>query len=194
MAVRQNYAWPNYKSKLEVIRNDATFGQRPRLDRMIALGDAMWHNYENGTPLARRLASSSSSAHEVPRSAAWYSPNPRQGAWPERYFETYDGYPEGAGFEILRDSVRFTVPRALEAEVDPPLDETLIFVGLDESVPAPSCSGAASFVTCVRTAHAPQRRVLKGHHQVYPRTLWLRKSAHSHGRAVAPAAGISEHR
>lgn len=132
MAVRQNYAWPNYKSKLEVIRNDATFDQRPRLDRMIALGDAMWHNYENGTPLARRLAELIEQRTRGTEKCCLVFTKPTARRLAERYFETYDGYPEGAGFEVLRDSVRFTVPRALEAEVDPPLDETLIFVGLDE--------------------------------------------------------------
>lgn len=132
MAVRQNYAWPVYKSKLEVIRNDATFGERARLEQIIALGDAMWHNYEKGTPLARRLAELIEQRTRGTERCCLVFTKPTARRLAERYFETYDGYPEGAGFEVLRDHVRFTVPRTLEAEIDSPVKETLIFVGLDE--------------------------------------------------------------
>lgn len=132
MAVRQNYAWPVYKSKLEAVRNDAAFGERPRLDRVIAKGDEMWRNYENGTPLARMLAELIEERTRGTEKCCLVFTKPTARRLAERYFETYDGYPEGAGFEVLRDSVRFVVSRNLESEVDAPRNETLIFVGLDE--------------------------------------------------------------
>jgi hypothetical protein len=132
MAVRQNYAWPVYKSKLEAISNDAAFGERPRLKRAIARGDEMWRNYENGTPLARMLADLIEQRTRGTEKCCLVFTKPTARRLAERYFETYDGYPEGAGFEVLRDSVRFVVSRSLEAEIDAPRKETLIFVGLDE--------------------------------------------------------------
>jgi hypothetical protein len=132
MAIRQNYAWPVYKSKLEAIRNDATFNERPRLDRVIAKGDEMWRNYENGTPLARMLAELIEQRTRGTEKCCLVFTKPTARRLAERYFETYDGYPEGAGFEVLRDNVRFVVSRNLESEADAPRKETLIFVGLDE--------------------------------------------------------------
>lgn len=132
MAVRQNYAWPVYKSKLEVIRNDPTFGERTRLERVIAKGDEMWRNYDNGTPLARMLAELIEQRTRGTEKCCLVFTKPTARRLAERYFETYDGYPEGAGFEVLRDSVRFVVSRGLESETDAPHKETLIFVGLDE--------------------------------------------------------------
>ena len=132
MAIRQNYAWPVYKSKLEVIRNDPAFGERARLERVIAKGDEMWRNYENGTPLARVLAELIEQRTRGTEKCCLVFTKPTARRLAERYFETYDGYPEGAGFEVLRDSVRFVVSRGLESEVDAPRKETLIFVGLDE--------------------------------------------------------------
>lgn len=132
MAVRQNYAWPVYKSKLEVIRNDPTFAERPRLERVIAKGDEMWRNYENGTPLARMLAELIEQRTRGTEKCCLVFTKPTARRLAERYFETYDGYPAGAGFEVLRDCVRFVVSRNLEAETDVPRNETLIFVGLDE--------------------------------------------------------------
>jgi hypothetical protein len=132
MAVRQNYAWPVYKSKLEVIRNDPAFGERARLERVIAKGDEMWRNYENGSPLARMLAELIEQRTRGTEKCCLVFTKPTARRLAERYFETYDGYPEGAGFEVLRDSVRFVVSRGLESEIDAPRKETLIFVGLDE--------------------------------------------------------------
>lgn len=132
MAVRQNFAWPVYRSKLEVVRNDARFGERARLDRVIARGDEMWRNYENGTPLARLLAELIEQRTRGTEKCCLVFTKPTARRLAERYFETYDGYPEGAGFEVLRDCVRFVVSRNLEAEVDTASKETLIFVGLDE--------------------------------------------------------------
>lgn len=132
MAVRQNYAWPVYKSKLEVIRNDPIFGERQRLERVIARGDEMWRNYENGTPLARMLAELIEQRTRGTEKCCLVFTKPTARRLAERYFEAYDGYPEGAGFEVLRDRVRFVVSRNLQTEVDAPPKETLIFVGLDE--------------------------------------------------------------
>ncbi len=50
----------------------------------------------------------------------------------ERYFETLTAIRRVPASRFCATLFGFTVPRALEAEVDPPLDETLIFVGLDE--------------------------------------------------------------
>lgn len=132
MAVRQNYAWPIYRSRLEAVRNDATFSERDRLDRLIQKGDELWHNYENGTPLARRLADLIEEQTRGTDKVCLVFTKPTSKRLAERYFETYDGYPEGAGFEVLRDDVRFVVSRTLDTETDPPPGETLIFVGLDE--------------------------------------------------------------
>ena len=132
MAVRENYAWPVYRSKLEQMLHDPTFPDKQRLQRVVGRGNALWTNYENGTPLARRLADL---IEEHTRGTerccvAFTRPTARRLA--ERYFETYDGYPDGAGFEVLRDSVRFVVSRDLDAEAALSPKETLILVGLDE--------------------------------------------------------------
>lgn len=133
MAVRQNYAWPVYKSKLEAIRNDPAFEERVRLKRVIDKGEEMWRNYENGTPLARMLAELIEQRTRGTEKCCLVFTKPTARRLAERYFETYDGYPEGAGFEVLRDCVRFVGSRNLESEVDAHRKETLIFVGLDEA-------------------------------------------------------------
>lgn len=132
MAVRENYAWPVYRSKLEQMLHDPTFPDKQRLQRVIDRGSALWTNYENGTPLARRLADliEEHTRGKERCCVAFTRPTARRLA--ERYFETYDGYPEGAGFEVLRDSVRFVVSRDLDTEAALSPMETLILVGLDE--------------------------------------------------------------
>ncbi|MDC8010985.1 hypothetical protein [Tahibacter soli] len=132
MAIRQNYAWPVYRSRLEQILNDPTFRKRAALKRIIDRGNALWENYSNGTPLARKLADlieEHTRGHEKCR-VVFTRPTARRLA--ERYFEEYDGYPEGAGFEVLRDCVKFMVSRELETELKYASGDTLIFAGLDE--------------------------------------------------------------
>lgn len=132
MAIRQNYAWPVYRSRLEQILHDPTFQKRAALKRIIDRGDSLWENYSNGTPLARKLADlieEHTRGHEKCR-VVFTRPTARRLA--ERYFEEYDGYPEGAGFEVLRDCVKFMVSRELETELENASGDTLIFVGLDE--------------------------------------------------------------
>lgn len=132
MAIRQNYAWPVYRSRLEQILHDPTFQKRAALKRIIDRGSALWENYANGTPLARKLADlieEHTRGHEKCR-VVFTRPTARRLA--ERYFEEYDGYPEGAGFEVLRDCVRFMVSRELDSELESALGDTLIFAGLDE--------------------------------------------------------------
>lgn len=131
-AVRENYAWPVFRSKLERIVHDPTFKKRTLLKQAIERGSALWENYENGTPMARKLADL---IEEHTRGnerccVAFTRPTARRLA--ERYFETYDGYPEGAGFEVLKDCVRFVVSRDLETEIEHGRNETIVFSGLDE--------------------------------------------------------------
>lgn len=132
MAIRQNYAWPIYRSRLEQILHDPTFQKRATLKRIIDRGNALWENYSNGTPLARKLADlieEHTRGNEKCR-VVFTRPTARRLA--ERYFEEYDGYPEGAGFEVLRECVRFMVSRELDFGLSSALGDTLIFAGLDE--------------------------------------------------------------
>jgi len=132
MAVRGNYAWPVYRSELESILHDPTFGRSSSLKKVIDRGDALWANYENGTPLARKLANLIEEHTRGLEKCCVVFTRPTARRLAERYFETYDGYPEGAGFEVLRDCVRFIVSRNLDAEVQSGSAETLVFAGLDE--------------------------------------------------------------
>lgn len=132
MAVRENYAWPVYRSKLEQMLHDPTFPDRQRLQRVIDRANALWTNYENGTPLARRLADLIEEHTRGTETCCVAFTRPTARRLAERYFETYDGYPEGAGFEVLRDCARFVVSRDLDTEAALSPKETLILVGLDE--------------------------------------------------------------
>lgn len=130
--VRRNFAWPVYRSKLEQILHHPAFKKRAPLKQAIHQGNELWENYANGTPMARKLAEL---IEEHTRGnerccVAFTKPTARRLA--ERYFETYDGYPEGAGFEVLRDCVRFVVTRDLEGDFRRDNAETVIFAGLDE--------------------------------------------------------------
>lgn len=130
--VRRNFAWPVFRSKLEQILHHPAFKKRAPLKKAIHQGNELWENYANGTPMARKLAEL---IEEHTRGnerccVAFTKPTARRLA--ERYFETYDGYPEGAGFEVLRDCVRFVVTRDLEGDFQRDAAETVIFAGLDE--------------------------------------------------------------
>jgi len=130
--VRRNFAWPVFQSKLEQILHHPAFKKRALLKQAIDQGNALWVNYANGTPMARKLAEL---IEEHTRGSerccvAFTKPTARRLA--ERYFESYDGYPEGAGFEVLRDCVRFVVTRDLEGDFRRDNSETVIFAGLDE--------------------------------------------------------------
>jgi len=132
MAIRQNYAWPVYRSRLEQILHDPTFKKRSHLKRIIDRGNALWENYANGTPLARKLADLIEEHTRGPEKCRVVFTRPTARRLAERYFEEYDGYPDGAGFEVLRDCVHFMVSRELDAELEQAHGDTLIFAGLDE--------------------------------------------------------------
>lgn len=132
MAIRQNYAWPVYRSRLEAILHDPSFQNRGPLRRVIDRGSFLWENYANGTALARKLADLIEVHTRGTERCRVVFTRPLARRLAERYFEEYDGYPEGAGFEVLRDSVRFMVSRELDAELQTACDETVIFAELDE--------------------------------------------------------------
>lgn len=130
--VRKNFAWPVFRSKLEQILHNPAFKNRALLKQAIDKSNALWENYANGTPMARKLAEliEEHTRGKERSCVAFTKPTARRLA--ERYFLTYDGYPEGAGFEVLRDCVRFVVTRDLEGDFRRDTSETTIFAGLDE--------------------------------------------------------------
>lgn len=132
MAARAVYAWPVYRSRLEEVLHEPTFGEKDRLKRIIEKGNTLWVAYENGTPLARHLADLIEEHTRGTEKCCVAFTRPTAKRLAERYFETYDGYPEGAGFEVLRDCVRFVVSRELNVEAQLTSAETLVLVGLDE--------------------------------------------------------------
>lgn len=132
MEVRRNYAWPVYCSNLQQMLNNPAFGERKRLQRIIDRGNDLWHKYENGTPFARKLADLIEEHTRGIEKCCVIFTRPTAKKLAERYFQTYDGYPEGAGFEVLEDSVCWAVSRGLESETVLTGKETLIFAGLDE--------------------------------------------------------------
>lgn len=136
MAVRENYAWPTYRSKLAPLLRDPDFPERRRLERLLQRGDEMWRNYEEGTPFARQLATLIEEHTRGAEKCCVVFTRPTAKRLAERYFETFEGYPEGAGFEVLRDCVRFVVSASLDADLGVApgarAKETLIFAGLDE--------------------------------------------------------------
>ncbi|HEV7163862.1 MAG TPA: hypothetical protein VGO35_00550 [Gammaproteobacteria bacterium] len=132
MAVRGHYSWPVYRSQLEQLMHDPEFDDGPRLAKIITKGDEIWHAYENGTPLARKLANLIEEHTRGLEKCCVAFTRPTARRLSERYFETYDGYPPDAGFEVLRDSVRFVVSRELDASFHLSGQETLILAGLDD--------------------------------------------------------------
>ncbi len=136
MAVRENYAWPTYRAKLAPLLRDPDFPERQRLERLLQRGDEMWRNYEDGTPFARQLATLIEEHTRGAEKCCVVFTRPTAKRLAERYFETYEGYPEGAGFEVLQDCVRFVVSASLDSDLAgleaPRAKETLIFAGLDE--------------------------------------------------------------
>jgi hypothetical protein len=132
MAVREAYTWPSYRAKLHRLLNTPDFEDKTRLERIIKKCDTLWSAYENGTPFARKLASLIEDHTGGTEKCCVIFTKPTARRLAERYFETYDGYPEGAGFEVLKDRVRMIVSGALDTELGVHGEETLIFAGLDE--------------------------------------------------------------
>ncbi len=133
MAVRELYTWPTYRSKLSILLRAPDFAEKIRLERIIKKCDSLWQDYENGTPFARQLATLIEEHTRGMEKCCVVFTRPTTRRLAERYFETYDGYPEGAGYEVLKDHVRMVVSGALEAELGVRGEETLIFAGLDET-------------------------------------------------------------
>jgi len=132
MVVRKNYAWPVFRSALEQVLHDPSFRKRGLLQQAIDRGSALWENYENGTPMARKLADLIEEHTRGSERCCIVFTRPTARRLAERYFETYDGYPEGAGYEVLKDCVRFIVSRDLELGIERRPNETVVFAGLDE--------------------------------------------------------------
>lgn len=133
MAVRELYTWPTYRSKLHVLLRASDFTEKTRLERIIKKCDTLWQDYESGTPFARHLATLIEEHTRGAEKCCVVFTKPTTRRLAERYFETYDGYPEGAGYEVLQDHVRMVVSGSLEAELGARGDETIIFAGLDET-------------------------------------------------------------
>lgn len=133
MAVRELYTWPTYRSKLNVLLRAPDFAEKVRLERIIKKCDALWQDYEKGTPFARHLATLIEEHTRGSEKCCVVFTKPTTRRLAERYFETYDGYPEGAGYEVLQDHVRMVVSGSLEMELGSRGDETIIFAGLDET-------------------------------------------------------------
>lgn len=132
MGVRKNYAWPVFRATLEEVLHDPSFRKRGLLQQAIDQGSALWENYENGTPMARKLADLIEEHTRGSERCCIVFTRPTARRLAERYFETYDGYPEGAGYEVLKDCVRFVVSRDLEMGIERRPNETVVFAGLDE--------------------------------------------------------------
>lgn len=132
MAVRESYTWPSYRAKLHRLLNAPDFPEKTRLERIMGKCDALWAAYENGTPFARQLADLIEKHTRGTEKCCVVFTKPTAKRLAERYFETYDGYPEGAGFEVLRDCVRMVVSGSLDTELGARGPETLIFAGLDD--------------------------------------------------------------
>ena len=132
MAVRELYTWPTYRSKLHRLLTAPDFAEKVRLERIIKKCDTLWADYANGTPFARHLAKLIEEHTGGTEKCCVVFTKPTARRLAERYFETYDGYPEGAGFEVLKDCVRMVVSGSLDAELGSRKNETIIFAGLDE--------------------------------------------------------------
>lgn len=132
MAVRELYTWPTYRSKLHRLLTEPDFAEKVRLERIIKKCDTLWADYANGTPFARHLANLIEEHTGGTEKCCVVFTKPTSRRLAERYFETYDGYPEGAGFEVLKDCVRMVVSGSLDAELGSRKNETIIFAGLDE--------------------------------------------------------------
>jgi hypothetical protein len=132
MAVRELYTWPTYRSKLQRLLAEPDFAEKIRLERIIKKCDTLWADYANGTPFARHLAKLIEEHTGGIEKCCVVFTKPTSRRLAERYFETYDGYPEGAGFEVLKDCVRMVVSGSLDAELGSRKNETIIFAGLDE--------------------------------------------------------------
>lgn len=133
MAVREQYAWPSYRSKLRVLLQDPGYADKTRLEGVIKKCDAMWLAYEKGTPFARQLANLLDKHTGGTERCCVVFTRPTARRLAERYFETHDGYPQGAGFEVLKDRVRMVVSGSPSAELGLRENETVVFAGLDEN-------------------------------------------------------------
>lgn len=132
MGAREAYTWPTYRSRLAKLHTDPEFPERVRLDRLLRRADRLWVDYENGTPFARQLAELIEEHTRGTEKCCVVFTRPTARVLAERYFESYDGYPEGAGFEVLSDCVRFVTSNTLSLELGARGAETVVFAGLDE--------------------------------------------------------------
>jgi hypothetical protein len=132
MAVRELYTWPTYRSRLYRLQVSPDFSEKLRLEKIIKKCDALWADYDNGTPFARHLAKLIEEHTGGTEKCCVVFTKPTSRRLAERYFETYDGYPEGAGFEVLKDCVRMIISGSISTELGTRTNETIIFAGLDE--------------------------------------------------------------
>jgi hypothetical protein len=130
--VRDAYTWMHYRAELYTIANEPGFEEKISLLGILAKVDRLWENYQNGTPFARALAELIEVHTRGSEKCCVVFTRPTARRLAERYFESYDGYPEGAGFEVLRDCVRFIVTADLQDELETLGTKTFVFAGLDE--------------------------------------------------------------
>jgi hypothetical protein len=132
IAVHEKYSWSTHGAKLNGLVRDPEYRDKDKLKRAIEKGDRLWLNYSKGTPFARQLAALVERHTRGKERCVVAFTRPTARTLAERYFETSDVYPDGAGYEVLKDSVRFVLSSRLETELGTRGTETLILAGLNE--------------------------------------------------------------
>ncbi len=131
---REAYSWSSFHAKLVTFdtTTEADF-ERTVLRECMQLGTRLYENYQQGTPLAHRLAEIVGQVCGKQRKSlivVFTSPVYRRLA--ERYLAAYRAYPQGTQFENFQERLRLISSSQLETALAHLNGAHLVFSGLDE--------------------------------------------------------------
>lgn len=131
---REAYSWASFHSKLVMLdRTPEVDFERAVLHECMEMGTRLYENYQQGTPLAHRLAEivgRTCSKQHKSLVVVFTSPIYRRLA--ERYLSSYQEYPQGVQFDAFGARLRLIASSQLEATLAHMDDAHLVFSGLDE--------------------------------------------------------------
>lgn len=131
---REAYSWSSFHAKLVTFNKttEADF-ERTVLRECMQLGTRLYENYQQGTPLAHRLAEIVGQVcGKQHKSLIVVFTSPVYRRLAERYLSAYSDYPQGTHFENFQQHLRLISSSQLETALAHLNGAHLVFSGLDE--------------------------------------------------------------
>lgn len=131
---REAYSWSSFHAKLVTFDTTAEADfERTELRKCMQLGTQLYENYQQGTPLAHRLAEIVGQVcGKQHKSLLVVFTSPVYRRLAERYLAAYRDYPQGTQFEDFQERLRLISSSQLETALAHLNDAQLVFSGLDE--------------------------------------------------------------